>query len=260
MLDERPAVSWLEVHSENYFGAGGEPLRVLESLRQEYPISFHGVGLSLGGTDPLDPAYLAALQRLVDRYQPGLVSDHLAWSSLGGVYFNDLLPLPYTDEALQHVAERISRVQDYLGRPLLVENPSTYLQFVASAIPEAAFLAALVQATGCQLLIDVNNVYVSASNHGWDARAYLAALPASAVAEIHLAGHIRNDLGDGELLIDAHNRPVSAPVWALYEGLIERIGPRPTLIEWDSELPPLAVLLNEATAAQQRLERYAQPA
>lgn len=254
VLDQRPQVAWFEVHPENYFGAGGEPLRVLEAVRERYPLSLHGVGLSIGSTDPLDADHLARLKALIQRFQPGLVSEHLSWSSVNGQYFNDLLPLPYTEECLAHVSARVRQVQDYLGRPLLLENPSTYLQFADSVIPEAVFLAELAARTGCGILLDVNNVYVQARNHGLDAHAYLDAIPAGHVHEVHLAGHTERVFDDGRLLIDTHDQPVSEAVWRLYRRLIERIGPRPTLIEWDSALPALSVLQAEAARAEAVLE------
>ncbi len=249
VLAAPPAVGWLEVHSENYFVAGGRPLAVLEAARREYPVSFHGVGLDLGGTDPLDPADLDRLARLVSRFEPGLVSEHLAWSRFQGRYFNDLLPLPYTEEALINVAARVQAVQERLGRQILMENPSTYVSFPEADYDEAGFLAELSLRSGCGLLVDINNLHVNAVNHGWDARAALHALPASAVAEIHLAGHTRRTLPDGELLIDTHNAPVSPAVWELFGEAVELWGRRPTLIEWDQDLPELPVLVAEAARA-----------
>lgn len=253
-LEHRPPVAWLEAHSENYFGAGGEPLAVLERLRQDYPVSLHGVGLSLGSVDPLDRDHLARLRALCARIQPGLVSEHLAWTSVGGRHFNSLLPLPYTEEALAHFASRVEQAQEALGRALLIENPSTYLEFAHSSIPEHEFMAALAERTGCALLIDVNNVYVQARNHGLDATHYLASLPAERVGEVHLAGHSERDFDAGTLLIDTHDARVCPAVWDLYRDFIARIGPRPTLIEWDAELPALDVLLDEAARAQAVLE------
>lgn len=250
VLDEPPAVAWLEVHPENYFGVGGEPLRVLEQVRRDYPLSFHGVGLSLGSTDPLADDHLGHLARLIERFQPGLVSEHLSWSSVDGIYFNDLLPLPYTEEALDHFVERVARVQERLGRQLLIENPSTYLEYLDSRIPETEFLVAVARRSGCGILLDVNNVYVQGRNHGFDPAAYLDAIPAELIGEVHLAGHTVNRFDDGELVIDTHDQPVGDPVWALYGRLVGRIGRRPTLIEWDAALPPLDVLVAEAARAQ----------
>jgi len=255
--DEPPAVGWLEVHSENFLG-GGAALRVLEGFRRDYPVSLHGVGLSLGTAGPLDRAHLDRVADLARRIEPGLVSEHLSWSVTGGVYFNDLLPLPLTEEALTVVAGHVSEMQDALGRPILVENPSTYLEYSHSTIGEAEFLAELVRRTGCGLLLDVNNVFVSAGNHGYDATSYLAAVPVDAVGEIHLAGHSTRDI-DGVLLrIDDHGSAVADPVWALYEAALARLGPVPTLIEWDSAIPALAVLVDEAAKAGRRLAATAE--
>jgi uncharacterized protein len=254
VLESRPFVGWLEVHSENYFGEGGAPLQYLQRIRAHYPLSLHGVGLSLGSTDPLDSVHLKKLKALVERFEPGLVSEHLSWSSVGGRHFNDLLPLPYTDESLAHVARRVLVVQEYLGRRLLVENPSTYAKFDESTIAEAEFLAELARRTGCGILLDVNNVFVSASNHRLDARRYIDSIPARHVAEIHLAGFTRSESEGGEILIDTHSRPVAAEVWALFAHAVERFGPRPTLVEWDADLPPLAMLAAEAGHAQALLE------
>jgi uncharacterized protein (UPF0276 family) len=254
VLETMPNVGWLEVHSENYFGEGGSPHAYLTALRDRYPVSLHGVGLSLGSTDPLSHAHLHKLKGLIQRYEPCLVSEHLSWGSIGGRYFNDLLPLPYTEESLGHIAERISATQEFLDRRILLENPSTYLAFACSAIPEAEFLAELARRTGCGILLDVNNLHVSARNHGLDPHAYLAAVPAAAVAEIHLAGFSINRFDGGEILIDTHSRPVFPAVWALYQAALARLGPVPTLIEWDTDLPPLPILLGEAGKAQRLLD------
>jgi uncharacterized protein (UPF0276 family) len=255
--DDPPPVGWLEVHSENYLG-GGAPLRILEGFRHDYPLSLHGVGLSLGTAGPLDRAHLGRVVDLAGRIEPGLISEHLSWSIAGGVYFNDLLPLPYTEEALAVVADHVVEMQDALGRSILVENPSTYLEFSHSTIGEVEFLAELVRRTGCGLLLDVNNVFVSAGNHGRDAAAYIAAVPVEAVGEIHLAGHSTRDI-DGTLLrIDDHGSAVAEPVWALYEAALARLGAVPTLIEWDSAIPALAVLVDEAAKAGRRLAAAAE--
>ena len=254
VLEDRPPVGWLEVHSENYFGAGGKPLDYLERIRARYPLSLHGVGLSIGSTDPLDRQHLAKLKELIRRFEPALVSEHLSWSSVGGRYFNDLLPLPYTEEALDHMIARVAQVQDALGRQILIENPSSYLQYVESAIPEWEFLVELAERTGCGVLLDVNNIYVSACNHGFDATAYLQAVPRYVVREIHLAGFTVNRVDDGEILIDTHNQPVWPPVWALYRQAVQRFGRIPTLIEWDTDLPELTVLVDEAYRADAILE------
>ena len=250
--DEPPPVGWLEVHSENYLG-GGAPLRILESFRRDYPLSLHGVGLSLGTAGPLDRAHLGRIAALARHIEPGLISEHLSWSIAGGVYFNDLLPLPYTEEALAVVARHVAETQDALGRPILVENPSTYLEFAHSTIGEVEFLAELVRRTGCGLLLDVNNVFVSAGNHGHDAAAYIAAVPSAAVAEIHLAGHSTRDIDGTPLWIDDHGSAVAEPVWRLYDAALARLGAVPTLIEWDSAIPDLPVLVDEAIKAGHRL-------
>lgn len=252
LLDTRPAVGWLEVHSENFFGEGGQPHWFLEQLRTHCPLSLHGVGLGLGSVDPLSTVHLDKLERLIARYQPGLVSEHLCWTAAGGRHVNDLLPLPYTDEALAHVCARIERVQERLRRQILVENVSSYLRYRHSTIPEWEFLAEVIRRTGCGLLLDVNNVYVNAVNHGFDAQQYLAAMPAAAVHEIHLAGFETTP----QLLIDTHGRAVADPVWTLYRETLARIGARPTLIEWDTDIPPLATLLEEARKAQDILNEW----
>lgn len=253
ILERRPPLAFLEVHSENYFCAGGAPLAWLERFRPLYALSLHGVGLSLGSADPLDERHLARLEGLVRRFEPALVSEHLCWSSVGGRHANDLLPLPYTRESLDHVARRVEAVQERLARPILVENVSTYLQFAESTIPEWEFVSEVARRTGCGILLDVNNIWVNAVNHGFDARGYLDAIDPSHVHEIHLAGFDAGERG----LIDTHATPVSAEVWDLYEEAIARFGPRPTLVEWDAELPPLDVLLGEARKADAILERRA---
>lgn len=251
ILEQRPTTaSWFEVHSENYFGRGGEPLFFLEKIREVYPISLHGVGVSLGSTDALDRPHLQRLKLLIDRIEPGLVSEHLSWSSFGGVFLNDLSPLPYTDETLGHLARRIDRVQGFLGRQILLENPSSYLEYLDSAYAESEFLSELSRRTGCGILLDVNNVYVSCRNHGRNALDYLRRIPPVSVLEIHLAGHAVNRWAGGEIAIDTHDRPVCEDVWRLYEAVLRLMGPKPVLIEWDADLPPLAVLLQEAVKAQ----------
>ena len=250
LLQSLPKLGWLEVHSENYFGDGGAPLHFLEQARSHYPVSLHGVGLSLGSTDGLNIDHLKRLKQLVDRYDPLFVSDHLCWSSIDGIYMNDLLPLPYTEEALSHFSERVMQVQDYLGRELLVENPSSYLQYKHSTIGEAEFLAEVVKRSGCGLLLDVNNVYVSAMNHGFDAQDYIDLIPGDAVREFHLAGHTVRELPQGTVYIDTHDAPVAEPVWSLFDYTLHRVGRRPSLIEWDSDLPDLEVLIGEAGRAQ----------
>lgn len=253
ILARRPAIHWLEAHSENYFGDGGAQVEELVELARRHPLSLHGVGLSLGSTDPLDEAHLARLARLVARVQPALVSEHVAWGAAGGRHANDLLPLPYTREALAHLAGRIREVQARLGRRLLVENVSSYVEFGCAEMSEPEFLAALVATADCGLLLDVNNVYVSATNHGFDARAFLDALPRDCVGEIHLAGHSVVERDGHRLLVDTHSTHVCAALWSLYEHALARFGAVPTLVEWDMDLPPLDVLLAEAAEADRRL-------
>jgi uncharacterized protein len=244
--ERRPDLGFLEVHSENYFGEGGAALAWLERLRAIYPLSLHGVGLSLGSTDPPDEIHLRKLDALVRRMQPLLVSEHLCWSSVGGHHANDLLPLPFTQEALDHVVARIGAVQDRLGRELLVENVSCYVRLPRSAMPEWEFVAEAVRRSGCKLLLDVNNVWVNAANHGFDPRRYLEAIDPASVAEIHLAGFERAP----GLLLDTHGTPVAAEVWDLYRVAVGRFGRQPTLIEWDTDIPGLDVLLAEAARAR----------
>ncbi len=256
LLETRPDVGWLEVHSENFFGDGGAPIQNLLWAREHYPISLHGVGLSVGSSDALDPAHLSRLLRLVQMVKPVLVSEHLSWGSVGGIHFNDLLPLPYTEEALNHFCSRVVQVQDYLGRNILIENPSSYLRYRHSTIPEVEFCTAISERTGAGLLLDVNNVFVSACNHDFDPLEYLAAVPGELVEEIHLAGHTLKKFPDGELRIDDHASPVCDDVWSLYADTLKKMGKRPTLIEWDAELPPLNQLVAEADVARQHLEAW----
>jgi hypothetical protein len=254
IIAARPPVGWLEVHTENYLGGGPAP-RTLDRVRQEHAVSLHGVGLSLGSAEGLDRAHLARVVDLARRVEPVLVSEHLSWSIAGGAYLNHLLPLPYTEESLALVVGHVTEAQEALGRPLLVENPSTYLRFRHSPIPEPEFLAELARRTGCSLLCDVNNVFVSCRNFDQDPAAYLDGLPASAIGEIHLAGHARNEADGRIVLIDDHGSPVSDEVWALYARALERFGPRPTLIEWDTDVPALSVLLGEARRAEAAIAR-----
>ncbi len=248
ILDERPPVGFVEVHSENYLG-GGPAIKHLQAVRREYPVSLHGVGLSLGSADGLDLNHLRRVCELADRIDPLFVSEHISWSVTGGVYLNDLLPLPYTEEALSIFCANVQGMQEALKQPVLVENPSTYLQFAHSTIPEWEFVAEISKRTGCGLLLDVNNIYVSACNHGLDTGRYLQAMPRSAVREIHLAGHTAKQIGDQTLRIDDHGSAVCDEVWALYGDAIRLLGPVPTLIEWDSRIPPLADIVAEAAKA-----------
>ena len=255
VLETRPAIAWLEVHTENYMG-GGAAIRTLEAIRRDYPVSLHGVGLSLGSADGLNAGHLERIRDVVRRIEPGLVSEHLSWSVVGGTYMADLLPLPMTEEALDVVCRHVDQSQAYLQRRILIENPSSYLLYAHSTIPEWDFLAAVARRTGCGILCDVNNIYVSACNHGWDAPAYLAALPAQAVGEIHLAGHTLKQIDSGQTLhIDDHGSRVAPEVWALYAQALARYGPVPTLVEWDTNVPPLDILLAEAAQAASLLDR-----
>jgi uncharacterized protein (UPF0276 family) len=253
VLEHKPAVSWFEVHSENYFADGGPVLAALDRIRADYPIAMHGVGLSLGSADPLDREHLRKLVRLAARIAPAAVSEHLCWSGIGGRHFNDLLPLPYTEDALDHVCARVQEVQEALRRAILVENVSSYYAFPESSMPEYAFVAEVATRTGCRLLVDVNNIYVNARNHGLDPQAYLAAIPRESVAEIHLAGFDDSGL----VVIDTHGAPVAPEVWSLYAAAIERFGAVPTLVEWDTDIPGLSVLLEEAAKAQRMMSMHA---
>lgn len=250
ILDARPRVGWFEVHAENYMCAGGPPHKYLTAIRERYPLSLHGVGLSIGSYAPLDKAHLLRLKALNERYEPGLFSEHLAWSTHDDTYLNDLLPVPYNEETLARVCDHIDEVQEAVGRQMLLENPSTYIQFENSTMSELDFLKGIVARTGCGLLLDVNNVYVSATNHNYDANAYLRDFPIDHVGEIHLGGHApETDDTGAPLLIDSHDREVIDPVWALYESTVDRSGAVPTLIEWDSEIPQWDTLAAEAARA-----------
>jgi uncharacterized protein (UPF0276 family) len=249
-------LGFFEVHAENYMGAGGPPHAQLTRLRADYALSIHGVGLSIGSMQPLDRDHLSRLRILCDRYQPESFSEHLAWSSHDSVFLNDLLPLPYTQATLERVADHIDLVQETLGRPMLLENPATYVSFAASTIEETDFLEQLARRTGCGLLLDVNNVLVAATNHHLDPRAYLARFPLAEVREIHLSGHVATVDDDGApLLIDSHDTPVTDEVWVLYAEVIARTGPIATLIEWDNDVPDWPVLRAEAEAADALLTR-----
>jgi uncharacterized protein len=251
-------IGFLEVHAENYMGAGGHPHRILSRMRQDFPLSIHGVGLSIGSPTGLDPDHLKRLKTVVDRYQPEQVSEHLAWSTHDTQFLNDLLPVPYDEPTLKRVCDHIDQVQDALGRRILLENPSTYLGFEASTMSETDFIRAIARRTGCGLLLDINNVHVSATNHGYGAHGYLADFPLLSVEEIHLAGHAQDTDDAGlPLLIDSHDRPVDDLVWDLYEHVISKLGPLPTLIEWDNEVPDWPVLKREAQLADAILERHA---
>jgi len=258
ILAESKQEGFFEIHAENYMGAGGPPHDALTRIRRDYPVSLHGVCMSIGGPQPLDKTHLARFKALVERYEPALVSEHLAWSTHGTTYFNDLLPLPYTQASLARVADHIEQVQEAIARPILLENPSTYVIFPESTMSETHFIRELVRRTGCGLLLDVNNVFVSATNHGYSALAYLADFPLEHVGEIHLAGHTEQVDDEGDLLlIDSHDGPVAGAVWKLFEIVIGRCGPIPTLVEWDSAIPEWPILKAEAAAAQEILDRHA---
>ena len=249
--EEARPVGWIEVHAENYMGRGGLLPARLRALQETYPLSLHGVGLSLGSEDGLDKDHLTRLAELVSDYKPFLVSEHLAWSSYGGHFLNDLLPLPYTDEVLARVCRHVDEVQTALGRQILIENPSTYLNYAESLMPEPAFLEAMAKQTGCGLLLDVNNIYVSCFNSGKNAEDYLEQFPHHYIGEIHLAGYAEDITSEGTLLIDNHGGPVQPPVWDLFHRLIEKTGHHPTLIEWDANIPDWDTLYAEVVKARQ---------
>ncbi|WP_417253587.1 DUF692 domain-containing protein [Celeribacter sp.] len=256
ILQEDHPVEWVEIHAENYMGAGGRPLAQLRTLSDRFPISVHGVGLSIGGEGRLDAEHLARLKHLTDALDPASFSEHLAWSTHDASYFNDLLPLPYTEDTLTRVCDHIDEVQDTLGRQMLLENPSSYLAFAESTMGEVAFLRQVVQRTGCGLLLDVNNVFVSANNLRLDPHEYIDSFPHEAVGEIHLGGHDEDHDEDGApLLIDSHGREVADPVWHLYTYTLATGGPKPTLIEWDTDVPEWDILAAEAGRAALRLEQ-----
>ncbi len=260
VLQKRPDLAFLEVHAENFMSPGGAHHRYLEEITQYYLLSVHGVGLSLGSAGGLDAKHLRCFKDLVNRYDPALVSEHLSWSVEGGYYLNDLLPLPLNYESLSVVADNVKRVQDAVGRQLLVENPSAYMALVETDIPEPEFLAKLVHLTGCGLLLDVNNVFVSGSNMGWDTGQYLNTIPAEAIGEIHLAGHTVKDIEGTVFRIDDHGSSVSDEVWGYFEQLVKRIGARPTLIEWDNDIPAFDVLMTEAQKARVLIQSSVQEA
>jgi len=254
ILETRPAIGWFEVHPENYMGRGGAPHHNLMRVRENYPLSLHGVGLSIGSAERLDARHLARLAGLIRRYEPAVFSEHLAWSTHEGTFLNDLLPLPYNEETLAIVCRHVDEVQSFLGRRMLLENPSTYVSFAGSDMSETKFLGEIARRTGCGLLLDVNNVYVSATNHGFDARAYITEFPVQHVGEIHLGGHAEAVDDEGQpLLIDAHDRTVRDEVWSLYRLAIARASVIPTLIEWDNDVPAWDVLFGEAQRADQAL-------
>ena len=258
ILSDSSYCGFFEVHAENYMGAGGPPHDALARVRHDHPVSLHGVCMSIGGPQPLDKAHLGRFKSLVDRYEPALVSEHLAWSTHETTYYNDLLPLPYTPATVSRVADHIEEMQETIGRTILLENPSTCVLFPESTMSETDFLRQLVRRTGCGLLLDINNVFVSATNHGYSAISYLADFPLERVGEIHLAGHAEQEDDEGDLLlIDSHDGPVADAVWKLFDRVIGQCRPIPTLVEWDSDVPDWPVLKAEATAAQAILDRHA---
>jgi uncharacterized protein len=249
------SIPWVEAHSENYFADKSVAAHVLQQIRETYPVSLHGVGLSIGSVDPINQTHLESLRRLIDRLEPGLVSEHLCWGSVDGAYLNDLIPLPYTEEALDHMVDQVHQVQDYLGRQILIENVSSYLEFASSTIPEWEFLDHLARRSGCGILLDINNIYVSARNHGIVVNDYINGISPQFVAEMHLAGHSIHRYSDREVVIDTHDSPVCEEVWTLYASAVARFGVVPTLIEWDAQLPPVTVLAAEAARAQKIMDR-----
>jgi uncharacterized protein (UPF0276 family) len=244
-------VDWFEIVSENFFEPGGRPQAVLERVRAEVPVVMHGVSMALGSLDPVPDDYLRSLRALADRIEPAWVSDHLCWGGFAGHYSHDLLPLPYTAEALDHVARQVDRVQERMARPILVENVSSYLEFTSSEMPEHEFIVELARRTGCGILLDVNNIHVSARNHGYDPAVYLDAVPGELIGQVHLAGH--TDLGSS--IVDTHVGPVPDPVWDLYRRLIRRVGPLPTLVEWDEATPDYATVVAESQRAREEASR-----
>lgn len=259
VFQSMPDIGFFEVHAENYMGAGGLPHKALTAVRENWPLSVHGVGLSIGAEGALDQAHLARLKGVVDRYQPGLVSEHLAWSTHDTIYYNDLLPVPYTEAVLARVVAHVDEVQSFLGRTILIENPSTYVAFAQSEMREIEFITQMQKRTGCGLLLDVNNVHVSANNQHYDPHAYIDAFPLAHVGEMHLGGHaVDADDAGAPLLIDAHDREVADPVWALYEYTIAKVGPRPTLVEWDNDIPAWDILKAETDAAEAILAKARQ--
>jgi uncharacterized protein len=251
VLTDSPHAAWFEAHSENYFAEGGAHIECLTGIRARYPLSLHGVGLSLGSADPLNKDHLAKLRRVLARFEPALVSEHLSWSSVDGRFANDLLPLPYTEEALRHASLRVAQTQDALGRQILIENVSSYLRYAVSALTEWEFVAGVAAESGCGILLDINNIYVAAQNHGFSSAHYLNGIPQHAVQEFHLAGHTPLELDGRTLLIDTHGAPVCDAVWDLYRAAIRRFGNIPTLIEWDTDIPSFEVLQDEARKADE---------
>jgi uncharacterized protein len=250
VLENRPRIDWFEINSENFMVEGGRPLQVLEKVRADYPVVLHGVSMSIGSTDPLDRAYLGELRSLVRRFEPAWVSDHLCWTSIGGRNTHDLLPLPYTDEVVRHVADRVREVQEILERPILLENVSSYITFTRPAMSEWEFLSAVAESADCGILLDVNNIYVNAFNHGFDAESYIDSVPVERVVQFHLAGHSDH----GKYLLDTHDHPVRDEVWKLYERAVRRFGAVSALVEWDDKIPEFEVLARTADKARVHAE------
>lgn len=255
ILEQKPDTGWIEVHPENYFG-GGAHRHYLTKARELYPLSFHAVGLSMGSDQAVSPDHIKQIKELIDIFQPFQISDHASWSASGNAHLNDLLPLPYTHEALQRLCDNVARVQDGLGRTMLVENPSSYVAYQIDDMAEYEFMNALADKTGCGLLLDINNIYVQSCNHGFDAYHYIDHINADKVGEMHLAGHIKRTFGDQTILVDSHNQHVCDNVWDLYKHAVSRFGNVPTLIEWDADLPPLQTLIAEADKAQAIIDQY----
>lgn len=254
IIKTKPNTNWLEIHPENFFVEGGASLAFLEKIRMDYPLSMHGVGLSLGSTDKPSKKHLKKIKTLIDSFEPGLFSEHLSWSAVNGIFANDLLPIPYTEESLEIIVRNINITQDFLGRVILIENPSSYLEFKESYIPENEFLKEASKKSGCNILLDINNIYVSSKNHKFDANEYISSIPQDKIKEIHLAGYSINKIGEHELIIDTHDNYVSDEVWDLYKYAIETIGRRPTLIEWDQNIPSLQNLIYEAQKAEKIMQ------
>ena len=251
ILDEKPAIDWLEILTENYLVPGGKPLHYLDRIREHYPMVMHGVSLSIGSTDPLDLDYLTKVKQLAERVEARWISDHLCWTGMSGTNLHDLMPLPYTEEALDHVVDRIAQVQDFLGRQILIENPSSYLEYKQSTISEWDFMQEMAERADCMILLDVNNIYVSSVNHNFDPVEYINAIPINRVQQIHLAGHLNLETH----IIDTHDQPIIDPVWDLYEITVKRFGLISTMIERDDNIPPLAELLEELEKARQISDR-----
>ncbi|MBI1300827.1 MAG: DUF692 family protein [Alphaproteobacteria bacterium] len=254
ILEKPPKLGWLEVHPENYFG-GGIHRHTLSKIRENFPLSMHAVGLSLGSVQPVSEDHLKHFKELIDIFDPFLVSDHVSWSASGNAHMNDLLPLPYTQETLQRLSENIDQTQTYFGRTMIVENPSTYIAFKDNEMEEVDFMNKLCEKTGCGMLLDINNIYVQSRNHGLDPYDYIDKVDVKHVGEMHLAGHVEKKAGDGVIVVDSHNQPVRDEVWVLFEYAVEKIGVRPTLIEWDQDFPPLSTLIKEAEHARSIIQK-----